>query len=440
MPEKPLKIVYLSPGAAGMYCGSCMNDNMLARTLIEMGHDVVLLPLYTPLLTDEQDVSDKHIFFGGINVYLQEKIPLFRHVPRFLDRVLDSPWLLRGVARGSIKTDPAELGSLTLSIVRGEHGHQRKEVSRLVDWLARHERPSLVVLSNLMIAGSVPAIKRRLNVPVLLTLQGDDVFLDGLSEPYRSQVMQELRELAKQVDGVITHSHFYADAMADYFEIPRDKFHVVPLGISVSDSSPIEPVEVPDGPAPCRPPTVGYFARICPAKGLHILVEAMQRLRQMPDTEDARLHVAGWLGESDKKYLEQLQAKIGEAGDEGHTTFQFAVDASAKRSFYESIDVLSVPTVYREPKGRYVLEAMASGVPVVQPDHGAFPELLKDTGGGRLVPPENPQRLAEVLHELLTQPAERRRLGEAGREAVLQRHSDSAAARAVLDVFSQYVS
>ena len=104
MIEKPLKIVYLSPGAAGMYCGSCLNDNMLARTLIELGHSVLLVPLYTPLLTDEKNVSDRHVFFGGINVYLQEKIPLFRHLPRFLDRLLNSPWLLRSRGRRATST------------------------------------------------------------------------------------------------------------------------------------------------------------------------------------------------------------------------------------------------------------------------------------------------------------------------------------------------
>jgi len=435
MTHKPLKIVYLSPGAAGMYCGSCMNDNMLARSLMEMGHDVMLLPLYTPLQTDEQDVSESRVFFGGINVYLQEKLPPFRHLPRFMDRVLDSRWLLNSVARGSVKTDPTELGPLTLSIVRGEHGHQRKEVDRLVDWLSSQERPSLVNLSNLMIAGSVPAIKRRLKVPVLLTLQGDDVFLDELAEPYRSQVMAELRSLAEQIDGVMVHSQFYAEAMSDYFEIPREKFHVVPLGIRAEDYRSIS-AEADSR----RPPTVGYFARICHAKGLHVLIDAMLKLREMPGTEDARLRVAGWLGASDKAYFDNQRARLEATGEADFATFDFAVGGAEKKTFFESIDVLSVPTVYRDPKGRFVLEALASGVPVVQPEHGAFPELLRDTGGGRLVQPEAPQQLAEQLHDLLTNDEERRRLGEVGREAVGQRHSEAVAAQAVADVFRQYVN
>ena len=412
-----------------------MNDNMVARALMEMGHDVMLLPLYTPLKTDEQDVSDKHIFFGGINVYLQEKIPLFRHLPRFIDRVLDSPWLLRSVARGSVKTDPAELGPLTLSIVRGEHGHQKKEVNRLVDWLARHERPHIVNLSNLMIAGSVPAIKRRLRVPVLLTLQGDDVFLDELSEPYRSKVMQELRSLATQVDGVIVHSNFYADAMSDYFEIPRERFHVVPLGIRADDTQDTNENATTD-----RPPTVGYFARICHAKGLHVLVDAMLELRIMPGTEDARLRVAGWLGASDRPYFSELETRVANSNAPGMMTIQAGVDVAGKRDFYRSIDILSVPTVYREPKGRYVLEALANGVPVVQPAHGAFPELLRHTGGGLLVPPTSPRHLAEALHQLLTNHERRQQLGETGRQAVLERHTAPIAAQAVLDTFGRYVS
>ena len=153
-------IVYLTAGAAGMYCGSCMRDNALAAELTRRDIDVTLLPLYTPIRTDEEDVSTEQIFFGGINVYLQQKIPLFRHLPRFLDRWLDHPWIIRRLASRSVKVDASELGELTLSMVRGESGFQRKEVGKLVDWLKDYARPDLVVLTNLLIGGCVDAIKR----------------------------------------------------------------------------------------------------------------------------------------------------------------------------------------------------------------------------------------------------------------------------------------
>ena len=71
------KIVYLTAGAAGMFCGSCMHDNTLVRGLARQGWDLQLVPTYTPIRTDEDDVSVDQVFFGGVNIYLQQKIHLF---------------------------------------------------------------------------------------------------------------------------------------------------------------------------------------------------------------------------------------------------------------------------------------------------------------------------------------------------------------------------
>src|SRR5881394_1663230 len=84
-----VKICILAAGAGGMYCGSCMRDNALAAALKRLGHDVTLIPLYTPLKTDAPSVSGKRVFFGGVNIYLQHASKLFRRTPRFLDWVFD---------------------------------------------------------------------------------------------------------------------------------------------------------------------------------------------------------------------------------------------------------------------------------------------------------------------------------------------------------------
>src|ERR1700722_12004436 len=144
------KIAYLTAGGGGMFCGSCMRDNTLAAALTRLGCDVTLVPLYTPIRTDEADVSIDQVFFGGINMYLQQKFSLFRHLPGFLDRWLDRPWIINRLASGRLRVAAQELGELTVSVLQGEHGHQRKEVFRLVDWLDRHVQPELVNLSNIL--------------------------------------------------------------------------------------------------------------------------------------------------------------------------------------------------------------------------------------------------------------------------------------------------
>jgi len=183
------RAIYLTAGAAGMYCGSCMHDNAVTRGLLKRGVNIQLLPLYTPIRTDEEDVSADRVFFGGINVFLQQKFPLFRHLPGFLDRWLDNPALISRLSARAVKVDGKELGGLALSMARGESGYQRKEVARLMKWLREEGRPDLVVLSNLLIGGIVPAIKKELKIPVLVNLQGDDVFLNELIDPYKDQVI-----------------------------------------------------------------------------------------------------------------------------------------------------------------------------------------------------------------------------------------------------------
>src|SRR4051812_31644052 len=175
-----MKIAYITAGAAGMFCGSCMRDNTLVAALCRQGHDALLVSTYTPIRTDEEDVSQHRVFFGGINVYLQQKLGLFRHTPWVLDRVFDVPRLLRWVSRFALGTQAEFLGDLTVSMLEGDHGRQRKEVKKLAAWLADEVQPELVTLTNALLTGLLPELKRRLKVPVLVSLQGDDIFLEAL--------------------------------------------------------------------------------------------------------------------------------------------------------------------------------------------------------------------------------------------------------------------
>jgi glycosyltransferase involved in cell wall biosynthesis len=255
-------------------------------------------------------------------------------------------------------------------------------------------------------------------VRILINLQGDDVFLDALVEPYRSEAIELLQRLLKEADGFLVNSQYYAAHMAAYLDIPPDRIHLVPLGVDVSDfTEAVEDAAATD----IRPPTIGYLARLAPAKGLHLLADAFIELRRLPGMEDARLHLAGWLGKSDQQYAEEQFRKLRDEGLSNAFVYAGTVDRRQKIEFFRGIDVLSVPTTYREPKGLYVLESLAAGVPVVQPDHGAFPELLAATGGGRLTPPGDVAALAQELGRLLANPTERKDLGRAGREAVLRR-------------------
>lgn len=423
-----MKTAYIAAGAAGMYCGTCLHDNTVAKALMDLGHDVTLIPTYTPIRTDERDVSQRQVFYGAINVYLQQKTALFRKTPKMLDRLLNGRGLLNQVSRFSSSTDAHELGALTLSVLQGEEGRQTKELDKLVDFLQKL-RPDVVHLTNSMFLGFTREIQKALDIPVICGLTGEDIFLEDLDEPWRTRVHEEMKLRARDADGFVATSHYYADHMADFLEVPREKIHVVHLGLPLGEITPRENEVDPDAPF-----TIGYLARVCPEKGLHLLVDAFREAYEQSEGA-MRLKVAGYVGGRDKHYFEEQRDKAIAWNLSDAIEFVGEVEWAEKLAFLRSLDVLSVPTVYREPKGRFVFEALAHAVPVALPDHGAFPEILEATGGGVLFRPASTEALTQTLLDLQRDPERARALGRAGRAAVLDRFDDRTLAEATLEVY-----
>ncbi len=452
-----MRIAYITAGAAGMYCGSCLHDNTLAAALLELGEDVVLVPTYTPLRTDEPNVSIDRVFFGGINVYLQEKVPLFRHTPWWMDRVLDSPALLNSLSGRAGSVDPTKLGDLTVSMLRGEAGNQRKELEKLVHWLVNDFKPAVVHLSNSMQLGMVRMIREHSGPPVVCQLSGEDLFLEKLPPPHYDLARQLLRERAAEVDAFVAINHYYAEFMADYLAVDRARIHVIPHGLNLSghrQPSPPSTLQTEHGHQPPAPPGVqpaaqslalhsrtdspriiGYLARICEDKGLHLLVEACEQLTQRTDIPPFELHAAGYLGEGDRLYLEKLQSRASAGPLAGRFKYVGELDRAEKIKFLQSLDIFSTPTVYRESKGLPALEAMANAVPIVLPDHGSFTEMITDTGGGLLHHPHDPADLAEKIAELLRDPVRATQLGLNGQLAIHDRYHAPAMARQTANLY-----
>ncbi len=426
-----MRLAFLTAGAAGMYCGSCMRDNALVTALQKLGADAVLIPTYTPIRTDELDVSAGQVYYGGVNVYLQEHSRLFRYTPRQLDWLLDRKWLLRLAGKFSGSLDYTSLAELTVSMLAGTHGRQAKELARLVDHLKRDLKPEIVLLTNALLSGAVPAIRQSLGVPVVVTLQGDDIFLNALPEKSRRNCLDAIRRNDRHVSGYLATCGAYADEMADYFGIDRAKIRVVYPGVNPKGYGPAE------RPAD-RPPTVGYFGRVCSEKGFQHAVSAFLNLKQRPEHAATRFRAAGWLGAADRAFFEAQVARITSAGHADSFEYAGSPDHAGKVAFYQSIDVFTLPTDHREPKGLSVLEAWASGVPAVQFAHGSFPELLHDSGAGLLVPPRDTDALAAALHRLLMNPAEAREMGARGRELVHRRYTAEHMARATLGTLREF--
>jgi glycosyltransferase involved in cell wall biosynthesis len=385
-----VRILQLTAGAAGMYCGTCLRDNSLAAALMKLGHDVTLLPLYTPTLTDEQNVSNEKIFFGGISVYLEQNYALFRKTPWLLDKLWDSKAALKMAAKSTIPVDPHFLGEMTVSMLQLEDGRLDKELKKMLQWLESEPRPDIINLPYTLLIGLAAPLKKSLERPICCTLQGEDLFLEGLEEPYKTRSLNLIRQNIPHIDCFLAVSEYYAEFMCRYLNIPDHKMEIAPLGVSTDGYR--------AGPSSRnQTPRIGYFARIAPEKGLHVLADAYKLVRE--SGFDCTLEAAGYMAPEQRPYLDAIEKHLQSC----RLDFQYhgSLDRSQKIAYLESLDVLSTPTVYADPKGLFVLEAMAAGVPVVQPHHGAFPEIIRKTGGGILVAPENPQSLADGLLTVL---------------------------------------
>ncbi len=389
-----------------------MRDAALVKALRRLGHDVILVPMYLPLYTDDPDVTrGAPVFFGGINVYLQQKLALFRKTPRWLDRLLDSRPLLRLAAQQEGSTDPARMGEMTLSMLRGDGGNQAKELERLVAWLAETEKPDLVHISTSMLLGLAPRIKEVLNVPIVCSMQDEDVWIDHINEPYPQRCWDAIAARASDCDQFVTVSRYYRDLMCTRLKLDVSQIAIVPIGIEL------------DGYKAAThrgPPTIGYLSKLTPLLGLETLVDAFMILKRKPGLENIQLHAIGGLLGADKPFVRRLRRTLELAGMAGDVEFLVEIDREARIDFLKQLSVLSVPIPRGEAFGSFILEAWAASVPVVQPRVGAFPELVDATGGGITYEGTTAEQLAEALEPLLRDPDRARAMGQTGHEALLR--------------------
>jgi len=427
-----MRIIQITPSAGdSFYCENCLRDAALAKAIIRLGHEGLMIPLYLPLSIEKTSQANiSPIFFGGLNVYLQQKSAFFRKTPRWLDRLLDSPRLLRWIGRMAGMTSAKDLGQTTISMLQGEQGQQIKELDRLVDWLDNQEnRPDIICLSNILLIGLARSIKQRLNVPVACLLQDEDGFLDGLIPPYSQQAWQIIKQRVEDIDAFIGVSKYYTETMQQRLKLGSDKTHVVYTGISLAgyESHGLRP-EIP---------TIGFLSRMCPEKGLDTLVEAFLKIKKNEKLRNAKLRIAGGKRSDDEAFLNKIRQNLHSQGIIDDVEFLPDFDREARIAFLRSLSVLSVPEKQPVAYGLYVLEALAAGVPVVEPENGVFPELIETTGGGLLCEPNNVDALADALSSLLLDSAQAQNLGENGRAAVSENFNIEQTAGQMVRIYEQ---
>ncbi|MCX8108687.1 MAG: glycosyltransferase family 4 protein [Verrucomicrobiae bacterium] len=431
-----MRIIQITAGAGRMYCGNCLRDSVLVAAWRRLGQDATMVPVYLPLTVEEpQGEASVPVFFGGLTVYLDQKLSWFRGAFPRMRRWLSRPGVLRLVGRFAVRTQPERVADLTLSMLKGEEGNQAHELAELVDWLQTTGHPDVVCLSNALLVGAVRRIKRALGTKIVCLLGGEDAFVDAMPEPWKGRIMETLADRAGDVDLFVAPSDFYGEYMREWLGISADRLCVIPPAVDMS-GYPSE-AEVVYRHRHSEPPVLGFFARMCREKGLDKLIEAYVALRRSGMQPKLKLMVGGSCTPTDQQFVALLRKLLGSHELLDEVAFQPNVDRKNKIRLLHSLTVFSVPVSYREAFGMYVIEAMAAGVPVVQPPTNAFPEIVRATGGGVLCDSDDAASLARAIHRLLVDNELRIELGLQGYRSVREKFNPAVVAQRYVDAFAR---
>jgi glycosyltransferase involved in cell wall biosynthesis len=380
-----------------------------------MGHEVIKVPMYLPLFAHEQDRNDSPVFYGAISIYLKQLYPIFEKAPRWFDRWLNSKPMLSLAAGMAGSTRAKGLSEMTISMLKGDQGRQHEELDRMIDWIKNHYPADVIHLSNALLSGLAPRIKEKLGVKVYCSLQDEDVWIDVMKPEFRSEAWDLMHENARSIDRFISVSGYFSDFMKEKIRITDEKVKTIHLGIDPSDYEYI--------PVGEKPRNIGFISRMCEENGLDILVEAFISLNDRQGFQDVNLILTGGSTGDDKRYIRKLKRRIAQCGLQDRVEFMEDFESEGRKEFFRKVSVISVPVRIGEAFGLYLLESMASGVPVVQPALGAFPEIVSLSGGGRVYEPNQPEALADALAGLLADPKMLAEISKAGYQGV-HRHFD----------------
>lgn len=401
-----MRILHIIPGSGGsFYCGNCLRDSKYVTALREMGHEVVKIPMYLPLFAHEKDLGQIPVFYGAISIYLKQLYPVFENAPKWFDKLLNSKPMLRLAAGMAGSTSAPGLSEMTISMLKGEHGKQHEELDRMIHWIRDHYKPDVIHLSNALLSGLAPRIQDQLGVPVFCSLQDEDVWVDVMKPEFRGEAWNLMHENGKSIAAFIGVSHYFSGMMKERIGIPDKKLFTVHLGVDPSDYEAI--------PVSQKPRNIGYISRMCKDNGLEVLVDAFILLKKKVGFEEVKLILTGGQTGEDKNFLKTIRRKIHQAGLKEYVEFQDDFEDEGRKVFFRKVTVVSVPVLQGEAFGLYLLESMASGVPVVQPALGAFPEIIGETCGGSIYGPNQPEPLAHALADVLSHPDQLTGLSEA---------------------------
>ena len=428
-----MKIVNIVPGFGGsFYCGNCLRDSSYVKSLRDAGHDAVTLPIYLPLTLNGEQQKDVPVFYGAINIYLKQQFPFLRNMPKCMENFFNAPFFLKYAAKKAGSTRAEGLEEMTISMLKGHEGYQKEELQQLINFLKHHEKPDVVHLSNALLMGLGRKIKDELGIPVVCSLQDEDVWIDAMADSYQDKLWGLFSEKARDIDAFIAVSEFYGKVMKKRMNIPDSKLHVIHVGIDPNDFEATEPA--------FNPPVIGYMSRMNEENGFEVFVDAYIRLRSKPEFRNVKLRCSGGQTGDDKKFIEKQVKKLKRAGLLADVEFVEEYREKYLNQFFKPLTLLSVPVLKGEAFGLYQIESLACGVPLVQPALGAFPEIIEATKGGFTYSPNNADALANQLAEALNDKDNLKKISKEGRENVVKHFNSQILIKKMMKVYEGVIS
>lgn len=423
-----MKIVHIIPGSGGgFYCGNCLRDSKLLQYIQKHNTDAIVLPMYLPLFSHENK-QEVPVFYGAVSIYLKQIFPFLRKAPIFFDKLLNSKPILKFAAKMANSTRATGLEEMTISMLMGEEGKQNNELEKMVSWLENNYKADIIHISNALLLGMAPILKKRLNATIFCSLQDEDVWVDVMSSNNREIVWNLIKEKSAYVDHFISVSKYYAKFMEQKLDLPNDKISTIYLGVDPDDY--IFKV------AGDKPQNIGFLSRLCKENGLDILIDAFILLRSEQENNNYKLYLTGGSTADDKKFLNEQKRKIKKAGLTDSVIFIDSFDAESRKKFFSEIAILSVPVRNGEAFGIYLAEAMSSGVPVVQPALGAFPEIVSLSNGGVIYDENTPEKLAESIKMLFNDKKKLSKLSVIGKLCTDKHFNIQTIAKKMIDIYT----
>ena len=419
-----MKILLIIPGSGDtFYCSNCFRDNLYAQALRNAGEEVIIMPLYLPL-TDKSFVADTPLFFPATSYYVAQKYFGKRGVPSVLDKILNSRPALRLASSFSGATSAKGMEQMTLSMIQGDDRHFAEQIEKLIQWIVNHDRPDIIHLSSSMLIGIAKAIKSRIDIPVVCSLQDEEIWIDNL----KSHCARKAWEMIGQNSGYIEHftvsSEFYRSTVLS--KIPGiGKIDIVYPGVNIERySSLYYPKE----------PTIGFFYRMSYENGLDILAQSFVQLKREDTIPRLKLKIGGGYTSENRSFVNRIRNILKPYAHDVIWSDYYTLDEHI--AFYRDISLICAPLRFNEAVGLYLCEAFAAGRPAVVPNTGSFGEIVRDAG--LLYLPNECEYLTAALKHILTDDALYEKCRRSSLILSQERYNDAAAAKSLLRIYSDY--